>query len=141
MEKKYWLTPPDLMQKLDAEFNFDFDPCPFPRPEDFNGIAVPWGKSNYVNPPFRRSDAAFNAGPTAFVRKAIEEQLMGKSSVIVIPTMSFINMLLEAGAECRSMGRIHWIDAESGNSWRNPSCVTAFILRGKEIDEGIKTKD
>ena len=128
---KFWLTPPEMYRKLDNEFHFDYDPCPYPRPEDFNGVAIPWGMSNYVNPPFRRSDGAFGAGPTAFVRKAIEEQQLGKSTVLVIPTMSFINMLLEAGAECRSMGRVHWLEATTGKPWPSPSCITAFILRGK----------
>ena len=131
MDKKYWLTPPEMYQNLNDEFHFDYDPCPYPRPEDFNGIVVPWGRSNYVNPPFRRSDGAFGAGPTAFVRKAIAEKELGKSSVIVLPTMSFINMLLEAGAECRSMGRVHWIDTISGDPWKSPSCITCFILRAK----------
>lgn len=131
MDKKYWLTPPEIYQALNDEFHFDFDPCPYPRPDDFNGVAIPWGNMNYVNPPFRRSDGAFGAGPTAFVRKAIEEQKHGKSTVIVIPTMSFINMLLEADAEPWSMGRIHWLDAESGQPWKNPSCITAFYLRAK----------
>ena len=131
MNKRYWLTPPDIYKKLDNEFHFDFDPCPYPRPEEFNGVAIPWGRSNYVNPPFRRSDGAFGAGPTAFVRKAIEQQQEGKSSVLVIPTMSFINMLLEAGAECRSMGRVPWLEATERNPWPSPSCITAFILRGK----------
>src|SRR5574341_1877164 len=26
--KHYWLTPPDLYARLDAEHHFDFDPCP-----------------------------------------------------------------------------------------------------------------
>ena len=129
-EAGYWLTPPAVYSALDAEFNFDFDPCPYPRPGHFNGIAMPWGQSNYVNPPFRRSDGAFGAGPTAFIRKAIEEQKLGKTSVIIINTMSFINLLLEAGAECRSMGRMKWLNPK-GEEWDHPANTTVFVLRGK----------
>lgn len=50
--KHYWLTPPDLYKALDAEFGFDFDPCPYPVPAGFDGLTCEWGKSNYVNPPF-----------------------------------------------------------------------------------------
>lgn len=50
--KHYWLTPPDLYRRLDAEFHFDFDPCPFPLPAGFDGLTCEWGASNYVNPPF-----------------------------------------------------------------------------------------
>ena len=50
--KHYWLTPPELYAALDAEFAFDFDPCPFPLPADFDGLTCEWGASNYVNPPF-----------------------------------------------------------------------------------------
>jgi len=51
-QKHYWLTPPDIYAALDAEFRFDFDPCPFPLPADFDGLTCDWGQSNYVNPPF-----------------------------------------------------------------------------------------
>jgi hypothetical protein len=131
MSKRYWLTPPDIYAKLNDEFYFDYDPCPYPRPETFNGVAVSWGFMNYVNPPFRKKDSAFGAGPTAFVRKAIAEQQEGKSSVIVIPTQSYVNMLLEAGAECRSMGRVKWLEATNRNPMPGPSSITAFILHGK----------
>jgi phage N-6-adenine-methyltransferase len=30
--ESYWLTPPDIYAALDAEFHFDFDACPHPRP-------------------------------------------------------------------------------------------------------------
>ena len=50
--RHYWVTPPDLMKQLTDEFHFDFDPCPHPRPEGFDGLVVEWGKSNWVNPPF-----------------------------------------------------------------------------------------
>ena len=46
--KHYWLTPPDLYAQLDAEFSFDFDPCPFPKPDDFDGLTCEWGNSIYV---------------------------------------------------------------------------------------------
>lgn len=49
--KHYWLTPPDLYAKLDEEFHFDFDPCPWPKPEGFDGLTCDWGQRNYVNPP------------------------------------------------------------------------------------------
>jgi hypothetical protein len=127
---KYWLVPPDIYNPLDDEFHFDFDPCPYPLPEGFNGIDAEWGNFNWVNPPFRKTDGKYGAGPTAFIRKAIEEQKKGKTSVIIINTMSFINLLLEAGAECRSMGRVRWLDCRTGNPWKSPANTTLFILKG-----------
>ena len=48
----YWITPPELMRALKKEFGFNFDPCPHPRPKNFDGLTCEWKKSNYVNPPF-----------------------------------------------------------------------------------------
>lgn len=51
--KHYWLTPPELLARLSAEYGpFDFDPCPYPLPEGFDGLTCEWGQRNYVNPPF-----------------------------------------------------------------------------------------
>ena len=36
--KHYWLTPSRLYAELDAEFHFDFDPCPHPLPAGFDGL-------------------------------------------------------------------------------------------------------
>lgn len=41
--KHYWLTPIDLMDDLQREFAFDFDPCPYPKPDDFDGLKTDWG--------------------------------------------------------------------------------------------------
>lgn len=123
----YWITPPELYKKLDDEFHFDYDPCPFPKPENYDGIKVEWGKSNYVNPPFHRENGI---GPTAFVRKAIQENQKGKTVVLTIPTQSYVNLLLEAGAEARPLGRVRWLHTVTRNPTKQPSPVTAFILRG-----------
>lgn len=124
---QYWITPPELYAELNSEFHFDFDPCPYPYERD--GIEIEWGKSSYVNPPFRKKDAINGHGPTAFVRKAIEENKNGKQVVLIIPVQSYVNMLVEAGAELRSMGRVKWIDAISKRPCVGPSNVALFILR------------
>jgi len=129
MNGRYWLTPSGIYQKLNDEFHFDFDPCPHPKPEGFDGLSVEWGISNYVNPPFRRKDGN-GIGPTAFVRKAIEEQKKCKSSVLVLPVQSYVNLLLEAGAELRSMGRIKWLEIDTLKETKQPSPICCFILRG-----------
>ena len=52
-QKHYWLTPPDLMQALQTEFVFDFDPCPYPKPDDFDGLTMRMGILELREPPFR----------------------------------------------------------------------------------------
>ena len=131
LKKEYWITPPEIYKALDQEFHFDFDPCPYPY-QGFDGTKTEWGKSTYLNPPFRKSDGRNGAGPTAFIRKAIEENKKGKDVVVIINTNAFINMLLEAGAEMRSMGRVKWLDGRTGEPWKNPSSTTLFILKSKK---------
>lgn len=128
---RYWLMPPDLYNELNKEFQFDHDPCPFPKPKGFNGLVGEWGQMNFVNPPFR---TVRGIGPTAFVKKAIEQAEQGRSSVLVLPTAHYTNLLLEAGALLRSMGRIRWLEVDTKKPMPNPSPITAFILRGKTSD-------
>ena len=123
-EKRYWLTPPELYQSLDQEFHFDFDPCKYPKTWD--GLKIDWMNMNYVNPPFRSKDGS----PTAFVRKAIEESKKGNSSFLTLPTQSYVNLLLEAGAELRSLGRVKWLEVETKEPMKGPSSITGFYLKG-----------
>ena len=46
----HWKTPDDFYNRLDKEFNFDFDPCP--AHSEFDGLKTEWGNSNFVNPPY-----------------------------------------------------------------------------------------
>lgn len=129
MKKRYWLTPPAEFKKLNQEFNFDFDPCPCPRPEGYNSLVLPWGKCNYVNPPFLKEDAPFG-GPSAFARKAIEEAQRGNTSVFVLPLPWNVALLMEAGAEVRYGGKWRWLEVDS----KEPGPARAqgiFIFRGK----------
>lgn len=130
VDSRFWLIPPEIYEPLDKEFQFDFDLCPYPFKED--GIEKEWGNINWVNPPFRKKDAINGHGPTAFVRKAIEEQEKGKTSVLILPVQSYVNLLLEAGAEMRPIGRVKWISAVTGKRDPSPSNNALFILRPME---------
>lgn len=128
--RHYWLTPPELMEQLQQEFNFDFDPCPFPKPDDFDGLTAEWGERNYVNPPF--ASIIHNGkkkGPTAWARKAIEENKKGKQVVLVFPLAKWVLMLLANGAKVRNLGNIKWCSTEDGKPGRGCGYhIAAFIL-------------
>src|SRR5579859_5675487 len=112
--KHYWLTPPDLYAALDAEFHFDFDPCPYPLPAGFDGLICEWGTSNYVNPPFGSIiHEGKKKGPTAWARKAVAEQAKGRLTVLVYPVDKWVLMLLGAiGTEVRNLGDVRWLATE-----------------------------
>jgi hypothetical protein len=148
--KHYWITPPELLAALHAEFQFDFDPCPFPKPDDFDGLTTEWGSSSYVNPPFGSiTHEGRKKGPTAWVRKAIEEQRKGKRVVLVYPVDKWVLMLLGAGAKVRNLGDVKWLATEDGSpgkgtgrhiacfvlepelSWKTPIFDAATISPGK----------
>lgn len=115
--KHYWLTPPELMERLRQEFGFDFDPCPHPLPEGFDGLTVEWGASNYVNPPFGSIiHEGKKKGPTAWARKALAEHAKGKRVVLVFPVDKWILMLLGAGAQVRNLGDVRWTATEDGKA-------------------------
>jgi site-specific DNA-methyltransferase (adenine-specific) len=72
-----WATPKEVYDKLDAEFHFDFDPCPLHYKID--GLLCEWGKRNFINPPYSRK---LKEG---FIRKAFEESKKGAICVLLLP--------------------------------------------------------
>lgn len=129
--KHYWLTPPELLNRLAAEFGpFDFDPCPYPLPEGFDGLTCEWGQRNYVNPPFGSViHRGRKRGPTAWAKKALAEMAKGKRVVLVYPIDKWILMLLQAGVTVRNLGDVHWCATEDGSAGAGTGRhVAAFIL-------------
>ena len=131
--KHYWLTPTDVYNELDQEFNFDFDPCPYPLPDGFDGLTNEWGKSSYCNPPFGSiMHEGKKKGPTAWARKAMAEQDKGKDVVMVYPIDKWILMLLQAGAEVRNLGDIKWLATEDSSPGKGTGRhIACFVLKGK----------
>ena len=134
--KHYWLTPPAVYEVLNARFSFTFDPCPWPKPEDFDGLTREWGVSNYVNPPFGSiMHEGKKKGATAWVRKAIEENRKGKRVVLVYPIDKWILMLLAAGARVENLGDIKWLATEDGTPGKGTGRhIAAFILDAQVSD-------
>jgi len=112
-----WKTPENLYNQLNAEFHFDFDPCPYTESEiEFNGLEVSWGNSNFVNPPYSRKLKE------AFVLKAIEESSKGKLCVLLLPvstsTKLFHDSILPNNPEIRFIrGRIKFQGFNTKGEW------------------------
>jgi len=128
--KHYWLTPPDLMKELDTEFHFDFDPCPYPLPEGFDGLTCNWGTSNYVNPPFGSIiHDGKKKGATAWARKSIIEAEKGNLVVMVYPIDKWVLMMIKAGAEIRNLGDVKWEAIEDGSPGKGIGRhIACFVL-------------
>lgn len=136
--KHYWLTPPDLYAELDSEFSFNFDPCPYPLPKNFDGLTCEWGTRSYCNPPFGSimhqgplDKKPKKKGPTAWMRKAIEEYKKGKFILIVYPVDKWILMMTEIVGcrEIRNLGDVKWVSIEDGLPGKGTGRhIAAFIL-------------
>ena len=72
-----WKTPKALYQTLDAEFGFDYDPCPTKPKGD--GLESDWGYANFVNPPYGKEI-------TRWIQKGYQEFLKGKTVVFLLPS-------------------------------------------------------
>ena len=136
--KHYWITPPLLRAKLQQEFNFDFDPCPYPKPESFDGLTCEWGQSSYVNPPFGSIiHQGKKKGPTAWARKAIIESQKGKRVVMVYPIDKWVLMMLAAGAKVRNLGDVRWCATEDGSQGKGTGRHIACFILEPEVQDAL----
>jgi len=124
-----WKTPDWLYNELDAELHFDFDPCPLDA--DFDGIAIPWGESNFVNPPYNRVDKP------KFVEKAFREWSKGRGIALLLPsatgTKQFHDLILP---NCLCLSAREW----GADKAKYASTNLCIFLEGRIAFEGLNTK-
>ena len=104
-----WETPKELYDKLNDEFDFNFDPCPINHDTTkWDGLKIEWKERNFINPPYSRKLKE------AFVKKAIQESKKGKLCVLLLPvstsTKLFHEHILPNKKEIRFIkGRVKFI--------------------------------
>src|SRR3990172_431253 len=123
-----WKTLATLYEKLNAEFRFDFDPCPLHG--DFDGLQIEWGNVNFINPPYNRIDKP------RFIQKAFDEWRKGKTCVLLIPaatgTKQFHDLILAHAEVCFLRGRVAFEGYNTkgvyvtNNKGKHDSIVIAF---------------
>lgn len=117
-----WSTPKDVYRTLDAEFGFDFDPCPLHS--NFDGLSMEWGWVSFVNPPY--------SNIKDWCRKAYDEWKKGKTVVMLIPsrtdTKYWHDYIMKASEIRFIRGRLKFGDSK--NSAPFPSAI--IIFRGEK---------
>lgn len=113
-----WATPKSVYEKLNEEFNFDFDPCPL-NP-NFNGLEIEWGGVNFCNPPYSKLKL--------WIEKAYREYKKGKTVVMLIPsrtdTRAWHDYIMKANEIRFIKGRLKFGNAKFNAPF--PSCVVVF---------------
>ena len=120
-----WPTPKDFYDQLNAEFGFNFDPCPLGGSGDGRStLFCDWrGKRVFCNPPY---------GPE--IRKFLERAQEAELAVFLVPartdTKWFHEIVLPHAKEIRFIkGRLRNNKAEgmpNSNPWPFPSMIVVF---------------
>lgn len=111
-----WATPPKFYNKLNKEFNFDFDPCPLYHTED--GLLNVWGDCNFINPPYS------SKLKQAFVHKSVEVSRSGRVCVLLLPVVTssvlFHEVIIPAAKDIRFIkGRLPFIGIDRKGQYVN----------------------
>ena len=108
-----WKTPKNFYDKINQEFNFNFDPCPYSEEEPlFNGLTCEWGDRSFVNPPYSRKLKE------SFIKKAIEEYRKHKLVVMLLPVSTSTKIF---------------------HDYILPNCTDIRFIRGRIAFEGYNT--
>lgn len=120
-----WQTPASVYDPLNAEFGFNYDPCPITwSVGDADGLATEWGTSTFCNPPY--SDVA------KWIKKAHDEWRKGGKTVVMLinaitDTKAF-HEYIYGNAELRFIkGRISFIDP-SNPTKKQPNVKPSMLV-------------
>jgi len=131
-----WGTPRELYDNLNAEFRFNFDPCPITWKEgDADGLTIDWGSSTFCNPPY--------SNVSKWIEKAHSEWRKGKTVVMLInaitDTIAFHKYIYNQ-AEIRFIkGRVKFIDPRNPEKRQpspKPSMIVIFVAPDKKLTGG-----
>jgi hypothetical protein len=132
--KHYWLTPESVYDLIKSKYGVSkenlYDPCPYPKPEGFDGLNEEWGKISYVNPPFGVVDInGKKVGATAWFRKAKVEADKGKTVFFVFPIHNWlVEAMIYCGASVVHLGNVKWLATEDGLPGKGCGAIAMFVL-------------
>jgi hypothetical protein len=132
---RYIITPEDLWDYLRREYPGIVDLFPHPLPLGYDAFSIErWPNPTYANVPFLRADELHGRSLLDWVRIGNKQnQRFGTTIVMAVPSTDAINLLLDAGAVGRGLGRLRWLDAETRQPWPNPAPSALFVLRGHNV--------
>lgn len=129
-----WETPPEVFEKLDAEFHFTLDPCAEPETakcakfytKEDDGLSKSWaGETVFCNPPYGRQISKW-------VKKCAEEGAHA-TVVMLIPARTdtgWFHDYVYHKAEIRFLrGRLHFL-CGGVDIGRNPFPSMVVVFRG-----------
>jgi len=122
-----WMTPIDLLNKVENEFGELFDPCPKNYDYSFDGLEISWprDKTCFVNPPYSKIKD--------WVKKCHNEWILGSEIVLLIPARTdtrYFHNHINDNAEIRFIkGRVKFVHLDGRNSKAAPFPSILCIFR------------
>ena len=122
--KQSYATPKALYAELNAEFDFNDDPCPISEPNPFyenDGLAREWNSRVFINPPYGKEI-------TKWIERAYREAQQGKLIVLLIPSRTdtrwWHEYIMKADEIRFIKGRLKFGDSKDSAPF--PSAIVVF---------------